>query len=55
MTDEIINGNPKNIGYNAKKAAVSALERESKVFYDLMQKNYVGRFLKHQFILNTIA
>ena len=36
VTDEIINCNSKNIGYNVKKekAAVSAFERKLKVDYD---------------------
>ena len=46
VTDEIINCNSKKMCYNVKKVAVSVFERKLKVIYDLIQKNYVDRFLK---------
>ena len=46
MTEEIINGNSKNIGYRLKKRAVQGLERKSKIVNDFALKILCGPLLK---------
>ena len=46
MTDEITNGNSKNIVYSVKKGAFSAFKRKLKVDNDFSLKSLCGPLLK---------
>ena len=54
MTDEIINGNSKNMSSVVNKEAVSAFKRKLKVVNNLIQKKLCGPFFKEHCGLNEI-
>ena len=54
MTDEIINGNYKNIEYKVRISVVLEFERKSKVVNDFAKKSLGGPLLKEHQIVHQI-